>query len=436
MKLWQKTIGVIIFFSYLAIPVFIWIKLSFTPVSFVNFANSSRSLGQILGLLGVSLFTLNFILAARLRMIEDWIGGLNRVYILHHQIGAYALIFLLFHPLFLTLQYLVISVVAAAQFLLPPTAEIAVWLGIGALITLTILLIITFFFRIEYQRWKITHRLLGVSLLLAFLHVLTISGDLSSNLIQRLYLLTVMGIGLLAWFYRSLLHKWLVKRTPYRVKNVEHINEDILEIELSPTGKPITFDPGQFVFVRTRVKGISAEEHPFSITSAHGTNGLSFAAKSLGDYTKTLKLLKPDAEIYVEGPYGRFLFKRIGNVKQIWIAGGIGITPFLSMARSLSPNNSYTIVFFYTVSTMREAVFREEMATLTRQVPSFKFVIHLSQEKGRLTAETVTREVPEVKSYDIFLCGPPPMMSGMRQKFRKLGIKNYRIHSEEFALYD
>lgn len=436
MKWWHKGIGFLLFCIYLTIPLYIWLTVSFGEDSFANIVNFTRSLGQILGLLGASLFTLNFILAARLRIIEDLVGGLNRVYVLHHQIGAYALIFLLFHPLLLTIQYLSISVVAAAQFLLPPTAEIAVWVGIGALVVLTILLIITFYFRIEYQRWKTTHQLLGVALLLAFFHVLLISGDLSSNRLQRIYLLTIMGLGLIAWIYRSVLNRFLVRRLPFTVNNIVHKAEDILEVTLSPIGKSLAYDPGQFIFVCADSRGVSREEHPFSITSPQGATALSFAAKSLGDFTETLKLLKPEAKLYVEGPYGRFLFSRVGNTKQIWIAGGIGITPFLSMARSLTPISSCNISLYYTVSTLDEAVFMAELANIAGRYHSFRLIVHPSKEKGRLTAETITKEIPEYKNCDIFLCGPPPMMSGLRSQFRKLGVKNYRIHSEEFSLYD
>ena len=100
-----------------------------------------------------------------------------------------------------------------------------------------------------------------------------------------------------------------------------------------PAGRPMAFLPGQFVFVDFHQDGISAETHPFSIASTPGQTTLEVVVRSLGDYTSRLMGLKPGAMARVEGPFGRFTYHRHRNRDQIWIAGGIGITPFMSMVQ-------------------------------------------------------------------------------------------------------
>ncbi len=96
--------------------------------------------------------------------------------------------------------------------------------------------------------------------------------------------------------------------------------------------------PGQFAFVTFDDK---EGAHPFTIASAdHGDRVISFQIKALGDYTRSLATrLQPGQTVRVEGPYGRFDIARCNpRARQIWIAGGIGVTPFLAWLESLQAN--------------------------------------------------------------------------------------------------
>lgn len=427
----KKYLGVTLLYLICLIPVLLW----YPDASFNTFANFIRSLGQLTGLVGAVLLSANFILSTRLKFLDPLFDGLNRIYIIHHLTGAISFILLLFHPVILALWYLPTSVISAAKLLIPDTGNLPVWFGVTSLMVLIVLLVITFFIPLKYQNWKSTHQYIGIALLLASLHIYLIPSTVSFNLPLRIYMLSVCGLGILGYLYKTVLGKRLVPRFDYQIDHIGALTPDILEISLNPLQKSLTHLPGQFIFLNVNNLGITGESHPFSIASAPGSQKLGLAVKSSGDYTETLKLLKIGSLAKIEGPFGRFIYTNSYHQKQIWIAGGIGITPFLSMARSLGPTSPVSAVLFYVVSVPEEAVYVSELQNIAITYPDkFKFILHASKTAGHINAETISKAVPDFLDRDIFICGPPAMMTGLRGQFLKLNVGNRFIHSEEFSL--
>lgn len=207
-----------------------------------------------------------------------------------------------------------------------------------------------------------------------------------------------------------------------------------IEISMEPQQKPMQYDTGQFMYITVHEHGtIKKEEHPFSVTSNPQGTTLSFAAKGLGDFTQSLTSLKKGDRVTVEGSYGKFLFD-IPNQRQLWIAGGIGVTPFLSKVRSLSNNSPLDAILYYIVSTEDEAAYLKELQNIQNKVSTFKVIPYFSKSQGRISAEVVAQTVKDFAARDIFLCGPIPMMQSLHSQFKALGIKSSQIHSEEFQL--
>jgi len=436
----KKNSGVISIIILTLIPLILWYPEVTKPLTL-------RNLSQALALSGTVLFSLNFVLSGRLKSLESYFGGLNKIYLVHHLIGQIALIFLLFHPVFLGFYYLGVSAQAAFSILFPTLwGGYATWFGIAAILSLTILLFLTLYVKLPYHIWKATHKFIGVSLVFASLHILFVESTVSVNQPLNIYMLLICSLGLIAYAYRVVLGRILVKRYKYKVSDIQ-IEQNVCKITLTPANLPksaivgqsdtkaITKHlPGQFIFVGFSSLGITPEYHPFSLTNKPGELNISIAAKSSGDYTETLKLLKVGSPALVEGPFGRFTYLASPRQKQIWIAGGIGVTPFVSMAKDLVGKNDYDIKLYYLVPVSEEAVFAALLTKLDAELPNLTIRLITTKSQGRLTADRVAKDVPDIKDRDIFVCGPAPMMQDLRKQFNATGIRNSHIISEEFSL--
>ncbi len=314
----------------------------------------------------------------------------------------------------------------------------AINFGIVAILGMVVLLVITFFVRLPYRLWLFTHKFLGAAFFFASLHVLFVSGSVSSDGFLRWYLLFWCAVGLLAAAYRTLGGSILIRHYNYRVERTRLVTKDVIELLLSPVDKRFDFQPGQFIFIRFKysgVDGITTEAHPFSISSAPSDSSLRLSVKALGDYTKQLLQLKPGAIAEIEGAYGKFSYRNYDNPNQIWIAGGIGITPFLSMARSLHVEKAMKIDLYYSVKSAEELVNKEELqAIMGNSGLHFRLIPFIADKQGFLTADYVETTSKGLEGKDIYLCGPPPMMKSLRKQFTMKKIPNYRIHSEEFSM--
>jgi predicted ferric reductase len=141
--------------------------------------------------------------------------------------------------------------------------------------------------------------------------------------------------------------------------------------------------------------------------------------------------LQPGAQAFVDGPYGQFDYKS-GARDQVWIAGGIGVTPFISWIRDLEEELPYRIDFYYTTAVPQETLFREEIEKAAAGHPVLRVHISHSSEDGRLTLDKIAATSGEVTGKDIYICGPVAMLEAFRGALLDRGVKAARIHYEEF----
>ena len=454
-KFWFERWGgwaLIVFFCTL--PVIRWVTLNPLSETFNSFSNGLVAFGQLAGLVGFMLYAINLVLSIRRRWLENLFGGLNRVYIAHHLTGGIALVLILFHPVFLALRYVELTTLStfrdAAHYLLPRALHfdasyydvqeaVAINNGIIAFIGMVGLLFITFFVKLPYRIWVFTHKFLGVAFIFAGLHTIMVTSDVYRDGPLKVYFIIWTLIGFGAFVYRSILGSMFIRRAPYKVTEVQTLPVNVVAIALDPVARPIDFKPGQFVFIRflwSDGDGVSSELHPFSIAAEPNNEGkMRLYMKALGDYTVSLKRLKPGTIAEIEGAFGRFLPWRFQDSPQVWIAGGIGITPFLSAARSYGPDKP-PVQLFYSVQTRAELIDQAALAEfLPKTYPDFKYYPYVNEEAtGFLSAKYVDEQAGGLKGKEIFICGPPHMMKAMSAQLRALGIPNNKIHSEEFSM--
>lgn len=425
----------------LGVPVVSWVMHTTFSDAYYNGAldpfTTLKLIGQITGIIGAQLFAFALILSARLSFIEKLFGGLDKLYVIYHRVGTIAFSLLAVHPLILAFRYASSSFADVANFLSPFGNTWPITSGITALLIMIFLLTVTFYgSAYDYPKLKLAHRFLGLGFFFGFLHILFIPSSLSSDTVLRNSLLVTAALGLLAFTYRTLLGKWLVMRYKYKVASVINLPGQVTEIVLTTHDKMLYHLPGQFgmlSFVGSPV--VPDEEHPFTFSSSGEDGIVRFSIKGLGDYTKLLGGLTVGTDALIEGPFGEFSYT-YGSEKQVWVAGGIGVTPFVSMAEHMLTLKEfpYFVDFYFSVRTEADTPYKELFEKIAKKFPSFVFHLMPSDTKGFITGDLLVNDMKDIPYRDIFICGPPPMMAALIDRLVVLGIKDERIHSERFAL--
>jgi predicted ferric reductase len=424
-------------FLYL-VPLVLWAATAPLDTRFDGRFQTLTSIALLLAYAGTSAFALNLVLGARLRAVEALFGGLDRMYRAHRVNGEFAFALLLGHVVLILASRATISTETALD-LLVPGAGWTVFAGVIAFSGMTVAIVVTLLVRVNHELFVYVQRSFGVVFLGAAYHVFTSSGPRSDSRALNVYLAALATLGIAAFVYRSVLGSLLVHRRRYRVVGVNRLDENVTEFELEPLGKPLAFAPGQFVFVcfhsptldRRFGPLLRNQFHPFSITSAPNERTLRITVKAVGDYTRAMRLLEPGAEAVVEGPYGSF-GAETDNERQVWIAGGIGVTPFMSMARSLN-GAGHAVGFYYCVEHEPEAHFLDELRSIARERDGFRVVLVPRETYGFLTGERLAAENEELASTDVLVCGPPAMIDSLRPQLSTRGVARERFHAEEFG---
>lgn len=437
MNFFKNNLGWILVIILSLIPAFLWFGMLPVQYRFGGTTQIFTSLGQLTGLVGITLFALSLILSGRFKFFDENLHGLNRVYINHHRIGAIAFILLLFHPIFLTYRLIIFSLKIASNFWLPDS-NWALNFGSISLFGMIILLILTFFVSLKYNVWKKTHKFMGLAFFFGGLHAFFINSDISRNIALRWYVLSLSAVGIFVYLYRTVFGKFFVKKYNYVLDGVKRLNNNVIQINLNPLDKKDAFNysAGQFAFLSFKNNLISEEWHPFSFISIPKDGNVKFAIKNLGDYTSMLAGLPTGTMVEIEGPFGQFSFQNFPSKKQIWIAGGIGITPFISMAKNFSEekNNYYNIDLYYSVKTESDLVLMDDLLKISEMNNNFRFFPFISEKMGNINIKYITQNSGDLKNKEILLCGPMPMVSSLKKQFKTIGVKKNNIHSEEFNL--
>ena len=395
-----------------------------------------RYIGFILGVEAVQFMSWSLVLATVLPFQETAFGGLDRQAIWHRRTALVGVALALVHS-FLTWPgknatslgstlgniglYGLLALILWA--LVSPTSRFARWGGpLGWLA------------RIPYDSWRSAHRLTGVFVILAMVHGFLEFPPrlLQSPLVIITYLL-ICAVSIGTFLYRELLMRYFLPRTEYSVGAVERPDARTLVVDLEPRGEPLAFAPGQFVYVN--FGSDSWRPHPFTVASGSSARRLQLAIRASGDETRRLyEVLQPGVTAVVAGPHGRFDYRR-GGARQVWIAAGIGVTPFISWIRSLDSSFDREVDLLYVVPNEYDAPFLEEVKEAAEQQPSLRVHLVPSQREGRLTPDQVARVVQTpLDEVWIYMCGPAQMMRTFERRFGQLGVRRSRIFWEHFEL--
>jgi len=369
-------------------------------------------------------------LSAKIGFLEKLSGGLDKLYVAHRYLGITIALLIGFH-------YLVKPGLKggywtkAADELARTSAKIA-FFSLLAIIVLSLIKRSRFIpVEIPYHIWRQVHRLTGLVFVLAGLHIILIEKGSAVNFVHPYsqWMFLVWVAGTLCFLYTQFLPN---PRSARYVLVGKKIHSEATEITLSPVSKKLKIRSGQFAFLKIRQKGLN-EAHPFTVASIADDGALTFFIKPLGDFTKILReKLKIDARIKVSGGWGDFDFRK-GSDKQIWIAGGIGITPFLAWSKEIKNTPNKDIILFYSVRNESEALELNHFLNLSDEFSNFEFVLVSSSVDGRLNAGDILRECKfDISKVEFWFCGPKPMRKSLEDGMAALGVKNKKFRFEHF----
>jgi predicted ferric reductase len=283
-----------------------------------------------------------------------------------------------------------------------------------------------------YDRWRQVHRLTGLLVAASFVHGLLDGSPFPRSPLLRWSYVAVGGIGIAFYIYRELLSRFVRSLHDYEVDAITPAGEGMVEISLRPLGRPVTFIPGQFALVYIEAKD-GWHRHPFTIASSPSEDVVRVTVKALGDYTSSLReLLEPGMPAVIGGPHGRFNHAK-GTKDQVWIAGGVGVAPFLSWMRALADHPPPGTVDLYYAFTGEPAPFADELTAIGSADDHVRVHLVDSAVAGRLTAERVISETTADPAHlSVFLCGPEAMLRDLQAGLRERGVRSRNIHREYF----
>jgi predicted ferric reductase len=367
---------------------------------------------------------------------------MDELYFFHHAISVAALGFVLAHPLILVL--------GNANFLTlfnPLTAPWRARLGILALLAAFVLVTTSVLrkeLRIVYEPWRLVHMLLSIAAAaLSLLHIFRVNYYTAMPL-QRFWwtALPVLWVGLIG--YARVLKPAMMLRKPYELKEVRAERCDSWTLALAPVGHPgIEFHPGQFAWLAVQRSPFDLRQHPFSFSSSAERKGwLEFTIRELGDFTDTVKDVPPGARLYVDGPFGTFSPDFYQAPGYVLLAGGVGVTPLMSMLRTFADRkDSRPLILFFGSYDWDNVLYREEIEELQSQL-NLKVVHVLEQppqgwsgESGYITADVLDRHLPPDRAaYHYFMCGPVPMINAVDKALPEAGVPLSRVQSERYEM--
>jgi predicted ferric reductase len=395
--------------------------------------------GKMAGLAAAMLLMLQFTLSARLKPL-DRAFGMDRVLRFHGKLGATAVVLACLHPFLLF--------AAPAEQIGP--LRWSVWpemLG-AAVICILLLIAMTSLWRVflglRYEQWWWIHQLVFVAAVAALAHAMLLGNDMDEWYIRIPWLAVFTAYAAL-FVWVKVVKPMIRRRHRLSVAEVRRRNHDVTEFELAlPAGRSFEHQmPGQFGFLRFLSPHVDKQMHPFTISSAPSSSAITFTIKASGDWTSTLPQLAPGDHAVVEGPFGLFSYRARTQPgrRLVMIAGGVGLTPMLSMLRTLSREEPSRPVLLIWANRKRKDIFAgEELEEIAEKMQDLRIIHILSHEEGyegeqgfvdRSKLERWLSE--EDRKAVVFLCGPPPMMDMVGEALRSLGFPRRRIFTERFS---
>ena len=435
----------------------LWVIFYCMAVLFPSIIYASAHIGSsfsfiISGVFGITayvLFAFQFLLASRPKIIDRQFG-MDKIYRFHMYIAVAGLVLSFLHKQIKENFY--------QESFKTTLGDLAFNIFLGISVLSILMMVNKLFFktkftdsirgflnktlRVQYQYKVLVHNAVLIALCVLLVHIL-MAYSVKSNILLESVLVIYFAVPLFMYLKHKIYDGFFNKSKKYTVAEVINESDNIVTLKFKhQSGKTFSYLPGQFLYLRIKNAEIPWDEHPFTISSSPLQEYLSITAKKLGDFTERLDRVKIGDTAYIDGAYGTFSYlKNKENRKLCFLAGGIGITPFLGMLRHMSlENKDQDVILFWGVRNSQDTICDAEIKDYSMQMKNFRYVPVLSNEslydgeKGYINADIIKKYIDEIREYDFYICGPPVMIESQIANLRSLGVAKDNIHFERFAM--
>jgi predicted ferric reductase len=396
------------------------------------------------GLLSISLMSLAMFLSTRPAWLETPLGGMDRVYRTHKWAGILGVSFAIAHWLVEEIVGKILKATIGREGRIPKEKftgflevmrDLAKDMGEWAFYVVLIMLAITLWKRFPYKTWRLTHLAMPVIYLMLALHAAMLAPTDYWTQPVGILLATLIAGGIYGALHSLVGRIGRKRQVNGSIVALEQPASDVLTVRCQLGNGWRGHRPGQFAFVTFDAK---EGAHPFTIASAgRDDRTITFQIKTLGDYTRTLgNRLEIGQAVKVEGPYGRFdMARQDSSAQQIWIAGGIGVTPFLAWLDSLQQTPSQVSAdLHYCTRDRANDPFVSRLEASCVALPGIRLHIHGAQQGETLSAADVAAAQTGSRRSEIWFCGPQGLAEKLKHELGRIGQGRFRFHQEAFEM--
>lgn len=406
------------------------------PTSWTSLKALALYLSTVAGYIGLAFLTWSFVLGTR-SVSGLFFSDLPSKLKLHRQLGTYGIIVFVLHAILV-----VIALSLPLTYLITPELdglgyERAVTFGRFALYGLLLIWFTSAIVSkaINYRPWKYIHYIAYPVLFLSLLHI-PATGTSFSNRAVLFYWSVFVSIILLCVALR-MRHLFGFGKVVYEIEKNKALTEDVQLLRLRATNKAIDIHAGQYIYLQP---SLLSEEHPFTVLDYDNDTGqLLIAFKKYGRFTERLADMQTGEILLVDGPYGTFTREHQNQVQphSVFLAGGIGITPFIKHAIEDDAN---TYFMFYANRTHHTAVLRDNLRSKLgdRYIDVFSRETGLKEiesnvEQGHISADIISQYVPSPDTRHYYICGPQGFIETAKEQLASIGVPKTQVHAEEFS---
>jgi predicted ferric reductase len=404
-----------------------------------TFGDWLTNAGRITGLLAGYGVVVLVALMARLPPLERGIGA-DRLARWHARGGRYTVSLVVAHALLIIWGYAVsahTNVVAQTGTLLTSYPDVLMATVAGLLLVgIGVISARAARRRMRYETWYYLHFYTYLAVALAFSHQFAAGAEFMTHRTARVvWSAMYLAVAVAIVWYRFAVPVRQAVRHRLRVEAVYREGRHVVSIVVAGQHlDELAAESGQFFRWRFLTRELWWASNPYSLSAAPRPDRLRITVKNLGRHSAALAHLRPGTRVLAEGPYGALTPLRRRRRKVLLIAGGIGITPVRALFESL-PGAPQDVTLIYRNGRDGDVVFRDELTAIAaHRGARLHFVTGHRRRLGYdpLSAPVLTANVPDLRSHDVYVCGPDGMTASVVAALRQARVPRRQIHTETF----